>query len=85
MRMVGERSRNGRDGWERAGCMYPPQEGGCATVSLLNTSLIFLDFLYYRVSGGGKCTATRSQLPHPFSLSSDMSIKTCTKENVYFN
>lgn len=44
MRMVGKRNRNGRDGWERAGCMCPPQEGGCATVSLLNTSLVFLFF-----------------------------------------
>lgn len=83
MRMVGKRSRNGRDGWERAGCMCPPQEGGCATVSLPRS---FSCFSLLSGFGDGKCTATHSQLPHPFSLSSsDMSIKTCTKENVYFN
>lgn len=85
MRMVGKRSRNGRDGWERAGCMCPPQEGGCTTVSLLNTSLVFLFFSIIGFRGREMHGHPQPTSP-PFSLSSsDVSIKTCTKENVYFN
>lgn len=66
MRMVGKRSRNGRDGWERAGCMCPPQEGRCATVSLLNTSLVFLFFSIIGFSGTGNVWPPTANFPTLF-------------------